>query len=228
MSGNADLPGQNGVAANLGRSREANLRAEHGVFANYTVVGNVGKAVNLHAASDPCLAQAGAVNGGIGLDLNVILHNNFAGLQNLVPSALVVFCETETVGAYDNSVVEQNIVPDLAFLSDGNVRMSKEVVADPDVAINRHVGQQRAVVADHGARINRDIRAYGSILPNPRRWMYDRGQVNPRLVRASLEKEPQSAGISKLRVLRPERWLGERRKLLINNQSGCLRGLSGR
>ena len=90
VSGNAHLTGQNHIAAQLGGAGHAHLGTEHGVFADSTVMSHLNQVIDFGSAPDAALAQAGAVNAGVGLDLDIIFDYNFAGLGNFLPAAILV------------------------------------------------------------------------------------------------------------------------------------------
>ena len=85
-------------------------------MADRATVADLDQVVDFRAAADAGLADAGAVDAGIGLDLDVVFDGNVAGLDDFVPAAgvvvivVVMLGEAETVAAYDYAVLEQNVV----------------------------------------------------------------------------------------------------------------------
>ena len=66
--------------------------------------------------ADAGLADAGAVDAGVGLDLDIALQRDVAGLDDLMPAAggvlifLSNFGESEAVGAHYRAVLQEDIV----------------------------------------------------------------------------------------------------------------------
>ncbi len=84
------LSGEDDVAAHMGRSGEADLRAEQRVLTDGRAVADLDEVVDLGASADAGLADRGAVDGGVGLDLDVVLEDGGAGLEDLVPGRVPV------------------------------------------------------------------------------------------------------------------------------------------
>src|SRR6266511_977540 len=61
VSGHAHLPGEDYVVADLRRTSNADLRAQHGMFADRASVPDLDKVVDLGIGPDPGLPDAGAV-----------------------------------------------------------------------------------------------------------------------------------------------------------------------
>src|SRR5579862_835515 len=80
----AGLPRENDSFAHFDTSRYADLRNDHAVLANRTVMSDMDQIVDLCAPSDERRARARLVDGDIGADLDVILDNHPADLGNLV------------------------------------------------------------------------------------------------------------------------------------------------
>src|SRR5260370_9064513 len=94
------LSGQDYVVAYVGRAGQAYLGAEQRVVSDGAAVAYVDEVVDFCTSSDEGLANAGAIDAGVGLDLDVALYYYVAGLDYFVPVGLIVFCEAEAVGAY--------------------------------------------------------------------------------------------------------------------------------
>src|SRR5260370_7902759 len=96
MPGHADLTGEDHVLADLGRTRESDLRAQHGVFSGAAIVTDVREVIELGIAANARLAQAGPVDTAVGLDLHIVFDHDCAGLRNLVPHPVVVAGKADT------------------------------------------------------------------------------------------------------------------------------------
>ncbi len=77
-----------------------------------------------------------------------VLEDGWAGLEDLVPASIGLLCEAEAVGADDGSVLEDDVVAELAVLTNDGVGVGEEVVADADVRIDDDVGEDDGVVAE--------------------------------------------------------------------------------
>jgi len=111
VTGDADLSSQNNVVAYVGGAGEAYLGAEQRVVSYGATVAHVDEVVQLRALSNAGFAYAGSVDAGVGLDLDIALDYDVAGLHDFVPvSVIFIFGEAETVAAYDGAILQQNVV----------------------------------------------------------------------------------------------------------------------
>src|SRR5579864_2883629 len=104
--------------------------------------------VDLYTAAEPSFADAGAVDAGIGLHLNIVLNHYRGGLRNLVPAALRGFRKPESVCADHDSVLEKHMVADVAVLAHHGVRMREEIRPNLHTAVNHDVCQEDGVCPD--------------------------------------------------------------------------------
>src|SRR5579864_513217 len=157
VTGGTGLSGKNNTLTDIGGSCESNLCAEQRIFAYCGAVADLNQVVDLRAASDASLANAGAVNAGIRLNLHIVFDNRGAGLQDLVPVAVVVFSETESVSADYHTILQNDVVSDPAKLADDGIRVREKVVADLHSAINHDMGEQNRVASDLHSFIDDDV-----------------------------------------------------------------------
>src|SRR5260370_10577544 len=101
--------------------------------------------VDFRAASDAAFAYAGAVDAGVGLDLDVGFDHYVAGLDYFVPAGVVSFGEAEAVGAYYGAVLKQDVVSQVAEFSDYSMGVGEEIVAYRCSAIDDYVGQEDGI-----------------------------------------------------------------------------------
>ncbi len=97
-------------SAHVGGAGEADLRAEQRVGPDRGAVADHDEVVDLGAGVDACLADGGAVDGGVGLNLDVVVEDGDAGLEDFVPCGSVgrgciVAGEAEAVGTDDGAVL---------------------------------------------------------------------------------------------------------------------------
>src|SRR5205085_119667 len=89
MSREARLSGDGDVIAELRRSRDADLRHEEAVLPDAHVVADLHEVVDLRSFADDGFAEGGAIDGGAGADLDVVLDPHDSDLRNLVMTAAV-------------------------------------------------------------------------------------------------------------------------------------------
>jgi hypothetical protein len=140
VAGHAYLSGEDNVVAYVGGAGQTYLGAEQRVVAYRATVAHVDQVVEFCASSDAGLAYAGSVDAGVGLEFGVALNHHVAGLDDFVPAGFVVFGEAETVAAYYYSVLQQDVVSQLAEFSNHGVGVGKEIVAYGYSAIDDYVG----------------------------------------------------------------------------------------
>ena len=148
MAGSADLAGENAAVTDFCRTSEADLAAEHGVHADARGMADDDQVVELGAAAYASFADGGAVDAGVGLDLDVVFEDGGAGLLHFVPRAVALFGEAEAVAADDYAILKDDAIADLAELADHGVGMCEEVVADARTLVNRDMAVQSGIAAD--------------------------------------------------------------------------------
>ena len=77
-----------------------------------------------------------------------VFEDGGAGLEDLVPGAVGLAGEAEAVGSDDGSVLEDDVVAEVAVLADDGVGVGEEVVAGVGVGVDDDVGEEGGVVAD--------------------------------------------------------------------------------
>src|SRR3989338_2524459 len=168
VPGHAGLPGENHVVADFGAARQAHLGAEQGVLADRRGVADLDEVVNLGAAADAGFADGGAVNGGAGLDFDVVFDNDRPRLRDLVVAAGVLAGEAVAVAADDGGVLQNDAMSQLTMLAHYRVRVRHEVVADAGPAVDGDETVQAGAVADLDVVVNKTVRADGGLPPPPR------------------------------------------------------------
>jgi len=76
-----------------------------------------------------------------------VFEDGGAGLDDLVPGVVGLFGEAEAVGSDDGSVLQDDVVAELAVLADDGVGVGEEVVSGADVGVEDDVGEEGGVVA---------------------------------------------------------------------------------
>ncbi len=122
------------------------------------------EAVEFCAPANTRLADGGAVDAGIGLNLNVVFKNRWTGLRNFVPTAVWLLRKAKAVGADYHSVLENNAVANAALLSHDCVRMGEEVIANFRAVINRYEAVQHGSSSNFHLFVDKavgaDVRAF--------------------------------------------------------------------
>jgi hypothetical protein len=122
-------------------------------------VADLHKVIDTRAASYSRFADARPINASVRLHFHVVLKHGRAGLHNLVPLALVVFREPESVGAYDGPILKNDIVPEHAILPNHRVSVRKKFASDSRAAVNDSVRQQNTLIPNLHVLVDDDIRA---------------------------------------------------------------------
>src|ERR1035437_1792998 len=187
VAGDADLSGKNHVVAYIRGSGQADLRDEQRVMAYGATVADLNQVVDLRAASNARFANAGAVDAGVGLDLDFAFDDYVAGLDDLVPVAGVVLGKAESVGAYYGAILQDDVVSQSAEFPDYSVGVRKEIIADGYSAIDHYVSEQDGIVSDDDIFVDHYVGADVRVLAELRFGMnygggMDSGSVAWRLV----------------------------------------------
>ena len=133
----ADLPGEHHVIADPRRAGDADLRAEDASSRPISTLCAIMTRLSiLRAAADPGHAGRGAVDRGVGADLDVVLDHHAADLRDLAVAA-AVRRETEAVVADHGAGVDDDPIADLGLLADDHVRVEDAVGADRARAARR-------------------------------------------------------------------------------------------
>src|ERR1700676_3013683 len=118
------------------------------MLSNMRAMADLHQIVDLGASRNVGLADAGAIDAGIGLDFHVVFDDDRHRLRDLVPVAEIVFGESETIPTNDHPILQQNIISQTALLADDRMSVSHEVLADFNVTVDNHVRQQNGVLPD--------------------------------------------------------------------------------
>ena len=152
--GDADLPGEEAVAAHARGPGNAGLGRRDGVLADLHVVADLDQVVELHAAADDRRVGFGAVDAGVGADFDVVLDDDVAQLGDLVESAFGIGHESESVGTDHGPGVEDAVRPDGATFVDLHTGIERRVVADRYALSEVDLGVDLAVLADFHALLD--------------------------------------------------------------------------
>ena len=108
MSCNSNLSGENHVLSNFCRSSQSDLGTQQRVFSNARSVTDLNQIVDLRPRRNMSLTDAGAIDAGISLDLDIIVQHRWTRLHNLVPLPGIILGETKAVSAYDCPILKQD------------------------------------------------------------------------------------------------------------------------
>ncbi len=112
--------------------------------------------VDFDAAPNASFTNAGAIDAGIRLHLDVIFQHRRAGLRDLFP-AIAIAGKAEAVAANDDAVLQDDVVAQAAVFTHDRVGVCEEVVANACSAIDDHVRQEYGVVANLDIVIDHDV-----------------------------------------------------------------------
>ncbi len=227
VADHADLAGENDAVADFGGPRKADLGAQQGIFSHGRSVADLHQVVDLDAAPDASFAHAGAVDAGVGLNLDVIFDDHRARLGNFVPAPGFGFGEAEAVGANHHAILQENVVTDAAILADDALGVREKIVADPDSAVDHDVGQKYGRVADGYVLANHDVGSKVNITAEPGSGMDDGGGMNSGSVTGRMMEKFERLGEGEIGVLRPQHGRRNGGKILRHNDGGRLSGAGG-
>src|SRR3989338_7703628 len=189
----APLSGQDDVVSDLGAAGQPHLGAEQAVLAYARGVADLDEVVNLGAAADAGFADGGAVNGGAGLDFDVVFDNDRPRLRDLVVAAGVLAGEAVAVAADDGGVLQNDAMSQLTMLAHYRVRVRHEVVADAGPAVDGDETVQARAVADVNVVVNKAVRPERAVPPQSRPRRHNRGRMYPGGERRGLVEKLESA-----------------------------------
>ena len=127
VSTEADLAGEGHIVAHSCATRDADLRAEDAMPTDGHVVADLNQVVDFGAFLNPSAAEAGAVDGGIGANLDIAVDLNSAGLGDFFMTTFTEFV-TKPLGADHDSIVKDHSVAHRATLAYGDVGVEMAVV----------------------------------------------------------------------------------------------------
>lgn len=110
MAIHAGLSGHDDVIADLGAAGDADLRAEEIVLADFDIVSQVTKVIDLGAAADDGIVHRTVVDGGAGADLDVVSDDSAAELTDVMVMACLVSGEAEALTADDGMRTKDDAV----------------------------------------------------------------------------------------------------------------------
>src|SRR5439155_7396124 len=171
-----DLPRENDVVSKHGAARDAHLRHDDAVLPDLNVVGDLHQIVDLAARPDPGGPGRGAVDGNVGADLDVVLDEDVTDLGKLAID-IAVADEPEPIASDDRPGMDDDPVPQNAFLANGYVRIEQHLVPDPrpraDEAarVNDGARADGGAPPDHHVGADRCVQRDERVLRDDRRWM---------------------------------------------------------
>lgn len=168
VSRNADLSGQDYVTADFGRTRKPDLSAQKRPLPNFRAVSNLHQIIDLRTATDFRRSNARSVDASVRLNLNLILDDDRARLNNFVPAPFFVLRESEAIATDDDSILQKHVIPDSTALSHDGVSMSKKSVSDSCSPIYDDVSKKGGAFSKDNIIPNHYVWADMRIFPNSR------------------------------------------------------------
>lgn len=110
MAIHAGLSGHDDVIADLGAAGDADLRAEEIVLADFDIVSQMTKVIDLGAAADDGVIHRTVVDGGAGADLDVVSDDSAAELTDVMVVTCLVSGESEALTADDGVCTKDDAV----------------------------------------------------------------------------------------------------------------------
>ncbi len=110
MAIHAGLSGHDDMIADLGAAGDADLRTEEIVLADFDIVSQMTKVIDLGAAADDGVIHRTVVDGGAGTDLDVVSDDSAAELTDVMMVACLVSGEAEALTADDGMRTKDDAV----------------------------------------------------------------------------------------------------------------------
>ena len=224
VAGNTDLAGEDDGFADGCGSGESDLSAEEGIRAYGRAVAYLNEIVDLGPGVDAGFADGGAVDAGIGLNFDGVLEDCGAGLEDLVPGAVGLAGEAESISADDGAVLKDDVVAELAVLADYSVGVGEEIISGSDVGVDDDVRQKDGVVAEGDVVGDDDVGADVGVAPDFGSGGDDGGGVNAGGVRGRLVEELDGAGEGEVGVFDAEGGGGDFGEGWLDEDRRCLGG----
>jgi hypothetical protein len=142
------LPGENNSFAYCCRSCKTDLSAEQGIGSHGRAVANLYQIVDFGSASNPGFPDRGSVDTGVRLDLNIVIEDCGAGLQNLVPAPIALASKSEAIGSHNGTVLQNDVVAEPAVFADNGVGVEEEIFSGAHIIVDHSVGKDNGIVAD--------------------------------------------------------------------------------
>ena len=109
------------------------------MFADDDIVSDLNEVVDFGAFADDGFTEAGAVEGSVGTDLNVVVDDNAADLGDFFVTSLHKLV-AETIGADDSASMQEHAVTQHAFGGDFGSRLEPAIRANPSFAADESLG----------------------------------------------------------------------------------------
>ena len=186
------------MAADSGAAGDADLRAEDGMLADGHIVADLDEVIDFRASLNPGATKSGAVDGGIGSDLNIVVDLDGAGLRDFVLAAFAEFV-AEAVGSDDDSRVDDDAVADAAALAHRHAMVQVAILPDHGFLAHHGVRGEDGAGTQNGVFFHHAIGPDGASLADPGRFVddgtgMDAGLVFQRLGREEREERGESFG----------------------------------
>lgn len=124
--------------ANRDAAGETGLSGDDDVIFNAAIVGDVDHVVELDAVADGGEAEGGAVDAGVGAELDVVAESESADLREFFPAA-GNRSKAEAIGAENDTGVEDGAGADVHAGIDCDARVQARLCADADLCPDRAV-----------------------------------------------------------------------------------------
>src|ERR1700722_1056969 len=138
MSDGPHLDCEDAAVPDAGGAGPADLAAEQGVFAYFRGGADDHQVVDLGAAADARLADGGAIDGVIGLHLNVILQDGNSGLLGLAPTTVGFARVAESVTSDHRTVLQNHPIAQLAVFPDARMGVREKSFPNARATLDRY------------------------------------------------------------------------------------------
>ena len=179
MPRKADLSGERDIGSDAGAAGDADLGAEDGMSPDLHVVGNLDEVVDLAPLPYHRATEAGAVDGGVGPDFDIIPDFDNACLGDLDVTPILEFV-AESTRSDHGPRLKNDPVPKDAALANDRPGMEMALPAQANVTSDEASRTDDGTVADLRSLLDDRKRPNGDPLTDTRRGGDRGGMVNAR------------------------------------------------
>ena len=160
------LSSHDDMVTDFGAACDADLRTEEVVLADFDIVSQMAKDIDLGTAADDGIIHRTVVDGGAGADFDVVADDGAAELADVMVMSLFVCREAEALPAYDGMRAKDDTVTQDAVLVYDSPRIQLAVFAELRLLSDVAVRIDDAAVSDFRAVFDDGIRHDGDVFPD--------------------------------------------------------------
>ena len=219
MVGHADSSGEDHVVLDHAAPGNADLRREQDTAANRHAVADLHEVVDLRAGTNTGLADRGAIDRGVGADLDIVLDDDLRPLRNLQMRAVRLPGEPEPSLP---STAPSCTITRWPTTTRSRMRPGADdaIVANPRPGTNRHAGIDDGPRADRRTRTDRHERPDRDVGTDRRVGSHRAGAINAFRRRRRVGEQPDRLRKGEVRLRGNQQRRASRPRLVDRNLFG--------